>query len=235
MKGRMHGMWGKTSGKTHSPPKTFKVEREVREMIGPPRPAALAERLPKVLKDGKLVDPVSWTVMQTGPKQEMAAVAQLKRDGHTAYCPVITKWARIGMMKRIVHVPLFPRYIFAAVKPGACKSLNACLWAKPVALDGGNISFFAGHEVYAISDAQAAGLYDEAKTEAQKIAEFQALMAARMRLNEGDQVMLDDATWGEIRATVLSKPVDQRVFLLMSIFGRATKLTARLDQIRPAA
>lgn len=225
MKGAQHKIWAKASSHTHSVPSTYKTERKVKEMIGPPRPAAVAERIS-----------ARWTIMHTGPKQEMAAVSQLKRDGYAAYCPSVTKWVRIGRSRTIKHVPLFPRYVFVGMKEGASKSLNSCLWGKPLTLDNGNIPFIGGHLVYALSDMQEAGAWDEAKAEAISDAERTRIAKkASEHFKTGDTVMVIDDVWEGFSATVLQASDDERVVLLLSLFGRATKVRVTLDQIRPAA
>jgi transcriptional antiterminator RfaH len=224
MKGAMHKLWKKPSSQTHSVASSYK-NRPVKELVGPPRPAALAERV-----DGR------WTVMHTGPKQEMAAVAQLRRDGYAAYCPVVTRWVRIGRSKTIRHVPLFPRYVFVGLKPGASKSLNACLWGRPLALDNGNIPFVSGGLVYALSDMQEAGAWDEAK--AQAISEAERTRIAKKaseHFRKGDIVTVTDDVWEGFTATVLRAGDDERVILLMNLLGAETKVQVRLDQIKAAA
>jgi len=224
MKGAMHKLWNKPSSQTHSVASSYK-NRPVKELVGPPRPAALAERIPS-----------RWTIMHTGPKQEMAAVAQLKRDGYAAYCPSVTKWVRIGRSRTIKHVPLFPRYVFVGMKEGAAKSLNACIWGRPLTLDNGNIPFINGGLVYALSDMQAAGAWDEAKAAAISEAERTRIAKkASEHFREGDSVMVVDDVWEGFNATVLHAGDDERIVLLLSLFGRATKVRVTLDQIRPAA
>ena len=224
MKGAMHKLWKKPSSHTHSVASSYK-SRPVKELVGPPRPAALAERVP-----GR------WTIMHTGPKQEMAAVAQLKRDGYAAYCPCVTKWVRVGRSRTIKHVPLFPRYVFVGMKAGASKSLNACLWAKPLTLDNGNIPFIGGALVYALSDTQEAGAWDEAKSDAINEAERTRIAKkASEHFKTGDMVVVVDDIWEGFSAQVVHASDSERVVLLMTLFGRASKVTVTLDQIRPAA
>ncbi len=234
MKGGMHKLWKKASSHIHSVPATYKT-RAVKELIGPPRPAALAERLRPYMHKGEEITP-KWTIMHTGPKQEFAAVAQLKRDGYAAYCPVITRWVRIGRSKTIRHVPLFPRYVFVGMKDGASKSLNACTWGRPLTLDNGNIPFIRGALVYALSDTQEAGAWDEAKAAAISEAERTRIAKkASAHFKQGDAVMIEGDVWDGFSATVLRAGEDERVILLMDLFGSATKVTVTLDQLRPAA
>lgn len=224
MKGAMHKLWNKPSAKTHSVASSYK-NRPVKELVGPPRPAALAERIAD-----------RWTIMHTGPKQEMAAVAQLKRDGYAAYCPSVTKWVRIGRSRTIKHVPLFPRYVFVGMKAGASKSLNSCLWGKPLTLDNGNIPFIGGNLVYALSDMQAAGAWDEAKANAISEAERTRIAKkASEHFRTGQEVTIDGDVWDGFNATILHAGDDERVILLMKLFGSETKVRVTLDQIRPAA
>lgn len=224
MKGRMHKLY-KASALTHRVPRPVGAPKAVREDIGPPRPAAIAERIP-----GR------WTLMHTGPKQEFAAVGDLKRSGYAAYCPVITRWVRIGRKRTIRHIPLFPRYIFVGLKEGASKSLNSCTWGKPLALDNGNVTLIGGAIVYAISEMQEAGIYDEAKAKAITEAERTRIAKrASAHFSEGDTVMITSDAWEGFNAQVVHAGDDERVTLLVNLFGRASKVHVTLDQIRPAA
>ncbi len=224
MKGGMHKLWKKASAKTHSVPASYK-NRPVKEMIGPPRPAKLAERI-----EGK------WTIMHTGPQQEFVAVAALRKDGYAAYCPAITRWVRRGRTRSIRHVPLFPRYIFVGVKPTAARSLNACAWAKPLSLDRGSVPFIGGGLVYALSDMQAAGAYDEAKAEA--ISEAERTRIAKRaceHFRAGDQIVVTTDVWEGFHATIAHAGDDERVIALVNLFGRATKVHLTLDQFKAVA
>lgn len=224
MKGRMHKLY-KASALTHRVPRPVGAPKAIREDVGPPRPAAIAERI-----EGR------WTVMHTGPKQEFAAVGELRSDGYAAYCPVITRWVRVGRKRTIRHVPLFPRYVFVGLKKGAAKSLNSCTWGRPLALDNGNVPFIGGDRVYAISDMQAAGIYDGAKATAISEAERTRIAKkASEHFKAGDMVMVTDDIWEGFSAQVVHAGDDERVTLLMSLFGRASKVRVTLDQIRPAA
>lgn len=224
MKGKMHSLWKKPSAHTHSVASSYKTKRPVREDVGPPRPAATAERF-----NGR------WTVMHTGPKQEFAAVGDLKRDGYAAYCPVITRWVRQGHKRTIKHIPLFPRYIFVGIKPGAVRSLNACKWGKTLALSSDDLPLVAADIVLGLSDHQAAGVWDEAKSEAIRVAEATRIRRAREHYKPGDTVMVSNDAFEGFGAQVVRAGDDERVQLLMSILGRETIVHVTLDDIKPAA
>jgi transcriptional antiterminator RfaH len=223
MKGRMHKLY-KASALTHRVPRPVGANRAVREDIGPPRPAALAERF-----SGQ------WTVMHTGPKQEFAAVGELKRDGYAAYCPVITRWVRQGHKRTIRHLPLFPRYIFVGLKPGAQRSLNACKWGKTLALSSDDLPMVHPVIVYGLSDHQAAGVWDEAKTEAIRVAEATRVRRASGIYKPGDKVTVNNDVFDGFGAQVVHAGDDERVKLLMNILGRESIVHATLDDIKPAA
>jgi transcriptional antiterminator RfaH len=235
VKGKMHSLWGKTSSKTHSVASSYKTKRPVREDVGPPRPAAIAERLEPIgHRDGRPVYP-RWTVMHTGPKQEFAAVSDLKRDGYAAYCPVITRWVRHGHKRTIRHIPLFPRYIFVGLKPGAQRSLNACKWGKTLALNKEDLPSINPAVVYGLSDHQAAGVWDEAKAEAIRVAEATRIRRANEVYKAGDMVMVQSDVFDGFGAQVVRAGDDERVQLLMNILGRETIVHVTLDDIKPAA
>lgn len=236
MKGRMHKLY-KASALTHRVPRPVGAPKAVREDIGPPRPAAIAERLGPIGVDdkGQPVFP-RWTLVHTGAKQEFAAVGDLKRAGYAAYCPVITRWVRIGRKRTIRHIPLFPRYVFVGLKEGATKSLNSCTWGRPLALDNGKVTMISGSLVYALSEMQEAGIYDEAKAKAISEAERTRIAKkASAHFSEGDTVTITSDAWEGFNAQVVHAGDDERVTLLINLFGRASKVHVRLDQIRPAA
>lgn len=214
MRGRMHKLWGKTSGKSHSVASSYR-NRAVKTDDTPPKPAILAERF----------DDARWSIVHTGPKQELVAAAALRKDGYAAYCPVITRWVTIGRLRTIRHVPLFPRYVFVGLKDKAARSLNSCVWAKALTLNNGSISMVRPDLVYGFSDRQADGMFDQVKAD-------KVQRQARSTYKAGDAVVIENDLFQGVDATIVHAGDDERVIVLLDLLGRAQ---VTLDDIRPAA
>ena len=54
-----------------------------------------------------------WSLVQTRPRNEKYAAAHLEMNGVVVYLPLITKMEIHNRSKRILHLPMFPGYVFA--------------------------------------------------------------------------------------------------------------------------
>lgn len=71
-----------------------------------------------------------WSLVQTRPRNEKSAAARLELNGVVVYLPLITKTEIHNRSKRVLHLPMFPGYVFA------CPSLeeetiirrDKCVW-----------------------------------------------------------------------------------------------------------
>ena len=63
-----------------------------------------------------------WAVCQSHPQAERWATANLRRQGYTAYLPMLTARRRDRALPTLWHtvsVPLFSGYLFVSLEPGA--------------------------------------------------------------------------------------------------------------------
>lgn len=54
-----------------------------------------------------------WSIVLTRPRNEKHAAAQLEMNGVVVYLPLITKLEIHNRSKRVLHLPMFPGYLFA--------------------------------------------------------------------------------------------------------------------------
>jgi hypothetical protein len=54
-----------------------------------------------------------WSLVQTRPRNEKYAAAHCEMNGIVVYLPLITKLEIHNRSKRILHLPMFPGYVFA--------------------------------------------------------------------------------------------------------------------------
>lgn len=54
-----------------------------------------------------------WSLVQTRPRNEKYAATHLEMNGVVVYLPLITKLEIHNRGKRVLHLPMFPGYVFA--------------------------------------------------------------------------------------------------------------------------
>ena len=54
-----------------------------------------------------------WSLVQTRPRNEKSVAAHCELNGIIVYLPLITKLEIHNRSKRILHLPMFPGYVFA--------------------------------------------------------------------------------------------------------------------------
>lgn len=69
-----------------------------------------------------------WHVAMSEPRREREAIVELERAGYGAWYPQETIWRerRDKREKARVNQPLFPRYLFVALRPVATKPIRDC-------------------------------------------------------------------------------------------------------------
>ena len=77
--------------------------------VDPERAASLPSKSPSCLQ---LSDAERWYVVQTQPRKESTALANLHRQGFRTFMPRITRTVRHARQTRTVKAPLFPGYLF---------------------------------------------------------------------------------------------------------------------------
>src|SRR5450755_782643 len=64
-------------------------------------------------------DQVSWFAVQTRPRYEKKVNAELQEKGMKAFLPLYSATHQWSDRRRLVHMPLFPGYVFVRIAPSA--------------------------------------------------------------------------------------------------------------------
>ncbi|MGH1420101.1 MAG: transcription termination/antitermination protein NusG [Hyphomicrobiaceae bacterium] len=63
------------------------------------------------------VSHASWLVVQTHPRREKEAIANLRRQNFNVYCPMLVQRIRHARRTRDASRPMFPSYVFVEYNP----------------------------------------------------------------------------------------------------------------------
>jgi transcription antitermination factor NusG len=69
---------------------------------------------------GLAADELSWFAVQTKPRHEKKAAAELQEKGISAFLPLCSEKRQWSDRQRVVELPLFPQYVFVRI----AQSLN---------------------------------------------------------------------------------------------------------------
>ena len=71
-----------------------------------------------------------WSLVQTRPRNEKYAATHLEMNGVVVYLPLITKLEIHNRSKRILHLPMFPGYVFACpnLEEETIIRRDKCVW-----------------------------------------------------------------------------------------------------------
>lgn len=61
----------------------------------------------------EIIEGKHWSLVLTRPRNEKNAAAHLEMNGVVVYLPLITKVEIHNRSKRVLHLPMFPGYVFA--------------------------------------------------------------------------------------------------------------------------
>ena len=62
-------------------------------------------------------EPTQWYAIQTRPRHEKSAAAELEQKGIATFLPLVTQIHRWSDRRKKVELPLFPRYAFVNIEP----------------------------------------------------------------------------------------------------------------------
>jgi transcription antitermination factor NusG len=161
-------------------------------------------------------DVTAWRIVMTEPRQERAAVQELRRAGYAAWFPQETKIVenRAKREKAKVNVPLFARYVFVGLMPMADKPIKDCRrvtcllpYTVPVAMISDLHRRQDGREFDSVKAA------DKAR---------QKLIGKRTRIVNGPFAGFDN---------IVQKAEQERALVLVDIFGRETSVWINIKDI----
>lgn len=167
---------------------------------------------------------LAWFAVHTKSACERLVYDALLRKGFKAYLPMNTRVIRHARQSQVVSRPLFPRYLFVglnAERPvfGEVRKTHGVEWfvtnaTKPVEV--------RAEVIAALRASEEGGLFDETRPKP----------SARIDMAPGDRVTMLEGPFANIAATILTAPSERRIEVLMKLFGRSTKITTTLANLR---
>lgn len=158
--------------------------------------------------------PVEWYVAQLKPNGLSLAERNLNRQGYRTFCPRIRATRRRRDRFLTAQEPMFPGYLFVGLDPkqGAWRPIRSTLGVSRL------VSF--GEAPCAVPDAlieclRAHGTPSEGPAE----------------LSPGDTVRVLTGPFAEFVAQVEALAPDRRVWVLLDVLGRATRMTVPLGDV----
>lgn len=172
----------------------------------------------RVIDDAKPLTPaasaLSWRVVTTAPRMEAKAAQALLEAGWQVWYPQLTCWVSSARtrIKRRVHRPLFPRYLF--VTGSGHHAITGC---DHVGYLLPNQAF--GALVRNLSDRQMAGEFDASRDPPD-------LTGETMRLTDGPFAGFTG---------IVAKHEGERVRLLVEFMGKAQSVRVAVDRLEKVA
>ena len=162
-----------------------------------------------------------WFVVQTKPRQEDTALANLQQQGYTAWLPRLAVPRRRREQWVTVSEPLFPGYLFVQLTPGKDDPapIRSTLGARGLVrfgqytpqVDDTLVAFFREHEHAQQADAPASTPFQP-----------------------GNPVTILKGPFAGLHAVYEMSAASDRALLLISILGRETRLQCHINDICPA-
>lgn len=162
----------------------------------------------------------NWFLAQLKPNCSKIAERNLKRQGFTTLLPLAEETRKRNGKFVTTKQPLFPGYIFVAfdVARGLWRSVNSTYGITKL------VSFGSAPATVPT------GFIDELRSRC----DDHGAMLPPQTLQSGEQVTMIKGPFANLLAKVESVAPDQRVWLLMDIMGRETRVAARADQLKRA-
>lgn len=159
-----------------------------------------------------------WYAVQSRPRSESLAAANLARQGFEVYLPKLRRERRHARRRDIVASPLFPGYLFVRF------DILRDVWRSTMSTIG----------VYRLVGAPDAPLpvpdpiIDKIRTreDAQGF-----VVAASQELRPGDTVTIESGPFAEMRGLFEAATGEERIRILLSILGGDVRVTIPVSQV----
>lgn len=186
---------------------------------------ALGHKLTDRIEDGDRG--LDWYLLRSATRQEGRAEASLLERGFPVYVPRMTRTEVLGRRRQraIVHRPLFDGHLFSALdgRTQTLKAFNVEGVSGVVRYGLERVRPVPVHMIEAMVRSEVTGLFDRTQ-------EGQAIP-----LEPGEEVRLLEGPFAGFPAWVVKLTKKQRVALLVSIFGRTSSVTVKVDQVERVA
>ncbi len=164
-----------------------------------------------------------WFVVHTKHQAERLTADTLARKGFQVYLPMLTKEVKHARATQVVARPLFVRYLFVGLsKPeGHFSEVRKSFGVEWLVASAGKPAEIPYKILEQLEEAERNGDFDETKPKARKASKFKP----------GDRVLVCDGNL-DIAAEIMATPSDQRIHVILNLFGRKTKATVALAKVR---
>jgi transcriptional antiterminator RfaH len=157
-----------------------------------------------------------WGVVNTQPHQERLAFENLSRQQFETYCPWVLKRVRHARRTQEVSRPLFPGYIFVAIRPDT-------RWAPICSTFGVRALIRSGDQPSFLPN----DFIDDLK-----IREIDGMIVKPPRQFEvGQRVRIAGGAFNDFVATVIDMDERDRITVLMELLSRPIKVKLSPEQI----
>lgn len=160
-----------------------------------------------------------WFLVMTDPKRELTAIDALIRAGYLAWAPQMRVFISSASVRKRLKVSrqLFPRYVFVSHRPGVTKPAKFCDHVSMLVQEGAIRAPWA--VVRELSDRQAAD-------------EFDMTLIPPPSIVPGDAATFTIA--GRLFEGVVQKAEEERVFMLVDLFGSRRVIEVREEMLTRA-
>jgi len=163
----------------------------------------------------------AWYVANTFNHRERRAKAEIAKLGFDAFLPIERYRAKISSRRTVEKErPLIPQYVFVQfdINKDGWELINRADSIRRL-LDMDGIPRAAPTDfVEGLQNALQIGLFDQT--------------TAHLRMDEGDELEVLDGPFKDFIGTFIGASTKKRVDLLLNIFGRPTRVSFDVDQVR---
>ena len=164
--------------------------------------------------------PARWYVAQLKPNSHRIALGHLERQGFVAFVPMHATTERLRGAFRTRSKPLFPGYVFLQFDPAAAG------WSKINATRGVTRLICSGAVPRPVPEGVMQALL--ARADAAGSGTTEAVF------DPGDTVAVTQGPFADFVATVEKMSADERVWVLLELMGRETRVAVPAAQLRAA-
>ena len=160
-----------------------------------------------------------WVALNTHPHREHIALAHLRRQHFTVYCPMERRRVRHARRTADVTRPLFPGYIFAAVTPDltAWRPMLSTVGVRTLIRTGDRLAFLDDALIRALQAREIAGVIARPATP----------------YTRGQAVRLAGGPFDGLVATLVDMDTRHRLVLLMTLLRQTVTLKLPACDVRP--
>lgn len=166
---------------------------------------------------------MNWYAVYTKPRQERRALENLEQQSFEAYLPQIDcKRSRGGKWVEQIE-PLFPRYLFVRLEPGATstESIRSTRGVTGLVRFGNQLATVPDDFVFALKESAD----PETGIHTRQNVSFQS----------GDNVVITDGPLQSLQAVFKTSDGELRAIILMSILGAETNVVVPITQLERAS